>query len=505
MLLDFFTWYFEKILSDQKPPTEDDFPLQCIALKIYLAERGPLNILNFQNMLHQRFRDITGNYKEKWNLSPDRQPAFHAKCYLIPASHSPFIQVSDLLCYMIRGYLNGASMHESMTTWLNIVPCQEFEIPGKLKKRRKLQDLCRQMTGIAVSDPMQVPPLPTAPPRPVELPRPSVKPRPIRAPEDFAQSLLGRVASLWQGGTREVDDKELDQKIAPLMDRLMGKESWRLITELEQVRLIAHEKIQVHRQFIEGALLVRCLQKYIEKARAAACVSTSELDRLERQCAVLYLAAHNHQGHFCLDDPCIVKAVPIANDLCRDMAHWSLVCDFHNNMAVTRHNVFDFTGAAKDLHPMVEELERRLKNPFQGASLKSYEIGAMFGTYAQTLAFETHCGFFNHGNATLVLNSLSDSEYYSELAREHFVEPKDHERQITYQAHFLLQAYILTENSEKLAAAGELLDRDAETHQAMEAFLSRCPERDCLVPAYRVTVVLKHDYLARRKSPWTKT
>ncbi len=299
------------------------------------------------------------------------------------------------------------------------------------------------------------------------------------------------MASLWQDGTREVDDEELDQKIAPLMNRLMNMESRRQITEAEQVRLIAYEKIQVHRRFVEGALLVRCLQKYIEKARAAACVSASELDRLELQYAVLYLAAHNHQGHFCLDDPCIVKAVPIAKDLCRDMAHWPLVCDFHNNMAVTRHNVFDFTQAAKDLHPMVEELEQRLKNPFQGASLKSYEIGALFGTYAQTLAFEAHCGFFNHGNTALVLNSLSDSEYYSELAREHFVEPKDHERQTTYQAHFLLQAYILTGNSEKLAAAGDLLDRDAETQRAMEAFLSRCPERGCLVPAYRVTTVLK--------------
>ena len=119
------------------------------------------------------------------------------------------------------------------------------------------------------------------------------------------------------------------------------------------------------------------------------------------------------------------------------------------------------------------------------------------------MAFDAHCSFFRTHDTTTLLQVLEEAEYYSHLAMEHFVDPDDHERQITYQTHINLQAYILTGDKKYLETADNLLNSDGRTDKAIDLFIKSCPERSMLNPAYRVSVALKHAFLSQKNHPGT--
>jgi hypothetical protein len=333
-----------------------------------------------------------------------------------------------------------------------------------------------------------------------EVKKASTQPSPVvRVEKSFSQTLLTNLPNL----IRESGQRH-NERMDSLIKKLMAEDRTKQMLETDQIRVAAEIMIKNTREFTEGELLISLLQHYIETARTDDNPLTHYLDKLEVQTAVQYLAVKNHQGHFPLNDDCIKQAEIVAERLRQDLACWPMICDFYNNMSVSLHNIFDFSQATQRLHSLVVHLESGLKNPFQGSGIKCYEIGALFGSYSQTLAFDAHCSFFRTRDTKSLQQALDESEYYSELSREHFTDTADHERQITYQTHFKLQAYILTGEKNYLEAAGTLLLSDGKTEQAFNDFIAACPERRMLNPAYRVSVALKHAFLEGKNHPQTQ-
>jgi CHASE3 domain sensor protein len=483
LLFEFFLKYADIILEKENHYTGAGNHVVA-NLKIYIAERGPIDTIKFQKSLQTSLNQQVGAYHQKHRLPPDNF-CFQVFVYVMPAFGNPFVQVSDMLSYMVRGWLNGF---------------REFspEVVQFLKTMKKM-DASKEMLKIDVIEALNGKNrqdnvinlvinrkiVTTAPAAPAEV--------------DFLRMLLSGLPQ-W---VQETGDSR-DKRVAGLVEKLMRRDHIHQMAETDQIRLAANTMISRTREFTEGAFLVHFLQRYIEKARAAASgLLSAFLNRLEVQAAVLYLGVNNHLGHFPLNDACVKAAEAGVDMLRRDPAFWPLICDFYNNMAVSLHNVFDFSQAIQRLHAHIEFLEIRLKDPFTGAAVRCYEIGALFGSYAQTLVFDAHCSFFRSQNTDAFHQLMDAAEYYSCLAMEHFDDPADHERQITYQIHFNLQGYILTGDKAYLEKSAALLKSDGKTEEAFEAFVAACPERSMLNAAYRVSACLKHVYLSGTPHPET--
>ncbi len=484
MLFEFFLWHAEDILrAENKNRGEGNHVVANV--KIYVAERGPINALSFQKSLQSSFNRLVAAHNQERHLPPDNF-SFQTFVYTLPVTQSPFIQVSDLLSYVVRAHLNGFQQWSSESL-LFLKNLKRTEISDRTLTTDHIvafngKNESNEIITLVVN-------------REKSRKASSV----VRLEEPFSRMLLGNL-SHWIQESEDVRNrrlKELTEKLARL-DRM------RQMAESDQVLLAAETMVNQTREFTEAAFLIQLLQYYIENARVAEDSSLpSYLNRLEVQTAVLYLGVNNHLGHFPLNDACIRKAEPVAAVLRQDPAFWPLVCDFYNNMAVSLHNIFDFTEATQRLHALIEHLERELKNPFTGSAIKCYEIGALFGSYAQTLAFDAHCSFFRVQNNAAFLQMIDAAEYYSSLAMEHFDDVTDHERQITYQIHFNLQAYILTGEKSFLDKAAALLNSDGKTDEAIHAWITSCPERSMLNPAYRVSAALKYAFLSGKHFPET--
>jgi len=487
MLYKFFLWFFTVILdSENTKRTIGDRVI--VKFNIYLAERGPLNLLTFQKSLQSRFSKMASEYNKRHHIPTDNF-GFNTAIYTLPASQSPFIQVSDLLSNIVRAYLKGWQMPSGSTSFLdNLKYTEALDTELNTHEFKTLSGRSRSnhvLTMVINTSEMQT--------VPKQAPSPAV-----RVEESFSQVLLNSLPNL----TRE-SKTGLDSSLNAHVGKIMQQDRMQQMIETDHIRISAEMMIKTRREFLEGSILIQFLQQYIDRARTAENPLAPYLDKLEVQTAVQYLAVNNHQGHFPLNDECVRKAETTADKLKLDIACWPMVCDFYNNMSVSLHNIFDFSQATRRLHSLIEHLERDLKNPFKGSGIKCYEIGALFGSYAQTLAFDAHCTFFRTRDKLNLQRMLEEAEYYSDLAKEHFTEPADHERQITYQTHFLLQAYILTGEKKHLEAADRLLTSDGKTEAAIDAFIDTCPERSMMNPAYRVCAALKTACLSGQNHPKT--
>ena len=485
LLYKFFLWFFTVILdSENTKRTIGDRVI--VKFNIYLAERGPMNLMTFQKSLQSRFSKMVSEFNKRHHIPTDNF-GFNIAIYTLPASQSPFIQVSDLLSYIIRAYLKGGQMSSDSTTFLkNLKNTEALEIELNTDEFKTLSRKSRsdQVFTMVIKN---IESTPKQTPSPV-----------VRVEESFSQVFLNSLPNL----TRE-SKTGLVMSLNTHVGKMMQHDRMQQMIETDHIRFVAETMIKKTREFLEGSILIQFLQQYIDGARVAENPLSPYLDKLEVQTAVQYLAVNNHQGHFPLNDECVRKAKTTADKLKLDIACWPMVCDFYNNMSVSLHNIFDFSQATQRLHSLIEHLERDLKNPFRGSGIKCYEIGALFGSYAQTLAFDAHCTFFRTQDTMNLQRMLEESEYYSDLAKEHFAEPVDHERQITYQTHFNLQADILTGEKKYLDVADRLLASDGKTEEAIDTFIKTCPERSMMNPAYWVSVALKTAYLSGQKHPKT--
>ncbi len=481
LLFEFFLRYANIILEKENRYTGAGNHVVA-NLKIYIAERGPIDILKFQKSLQTSLNRQVAAYHQEHRLPLDNF-CFQVFAYVMPALRNPFIQVSDLLSYVARAWLNGFREFSPEAF-------QFLKTMKKMDASREIlnMDLIEVLSGKNRGDNV----INLVINRKVVTAAPAA---PAKA--DFIQMLLAGLPQ-W---VQETGDSR-DKRVAGLVEKLMRHDHIHQMAETEQIRLAADTMISRTREFSEGAFLVQFLQRYIESARAAASGPLPAfLNRLEVQAAVLYMGVNNHLGHFSMNDACVNAAKLVADTLRRDPAFWPLVCDFYNNMAVSLHNVFDFSQATQLLHGLVEYLETKLKDPFTGSAVKCYEVGALFGSYAQTLVFDAHCSFFRSQNKGALGQVMDMAAHYSCLAMEHFDDPADRERQITYQIHFNLQGYILTGDKTYLEKSAALLKSDGKTEAAFEAFITACPERSMLNPSYRVSACLKHAYLSKERHP----
>jgi hypothetical protein len=472
LLFKFFLWFSTLILNSEDISRRGRYNLN-VNLKIYLAERSQLNQLKLTELLQHNFNNIVRDYQGNFSF-PQYNISFNTNVFYLPASASPFIQVSDLLSYVVRKSLEEG-FYSQRKVEIFLKSLQKTEV----NENELNTDEFKALRGKWQSD-KNVPAL--------------------RLGEAFSQVLLNSLPALIKE-----EENVLVSSINTQIESMLRYDQLQQMNETSLIRLAAEEMILKNREFLEGSVLIQFLQQYIGRVRMGASdVLTQYLDKLEVQTAAMYLAVNNHQGHFPMRAQCVKDAEITADKLKQDIACWPMVCNFYNNESVSLHNVFDFSGATAKLFPMIKHLEMSLKNPFTGSVVKCYEIGAFFGSYAQTLAFNAHCMFFGkiHDKGNLLI-LLKEAEYYSLLATEHFTEAADHERQITYQIHFKLQAFILTGDQNCLNEANILLESDGKTKDAIEAFIVNCPERSMLNPAYRVSVALKTAYLSRKQHPRT--
>lgn len=82
----------------------------AVKLNIYLAERGPMNQLSFTKSLQSSFQKMVSDHNRRHALAPDSL-ALNTAIYNLPASQSPFIQVSDLLSNMIPCIPDRMAIH----------------------------------------------------------------------------------------------------------------------------------------------------------------------------------------------------------------------------------------------------------------------------------------------------------------------------------------------------------------------------------------------------------
>ncbi|OQY09387.1 MAG: hypothetical protein B6I30_09915 [Desulfobacteraceae bacterium 4572_187] len=454
-----------------------------IHVEIFIAERQLLNIFTLRNLLFKEITKQTQALALNNHLKPG-QINFDFHPYYLPISNNPMMQVSDVFCHLVRAYLKSGKLGNKLDAFIQNFDHVELSVSEMTRERIKAhsENLCRQNVGEKILHKTTV----------KEIER--IKNVPARP---WFETLLDRLSEMEKKGETPVVHRFGDLiakfKKAPINHRRVNFQLF-----LDHNLEVINEK----RDYVLGAALLEILYALVEEERETAEMSVEFLDECELRSAELYITVNNHMGNFLPGDPRIRDAGAICENFKHDMSRWLAICAFRNHLAVSCQNVFRFEEAIESLFPTVRFYEQELKNPFTGAGARSYEIGALFGTYAQSLAFSAHCRFFTEGRAPL--EELENAELYSMLSDEHFEKQQDRERQVIYRAHFKIQRYILGGDQDSLSEAGLLLKHGDDTQNAIREFKETFPDGRALIPAYRISVALKYAYLSQERPYWLK-
>lgn len=487
MLVKLVIWFCRNILGQTAASLKSQMekePLH-VHVDLYLAFRQQLNNLYLAQYLHDRMKTSVQQKLKKTGLAPDRI-SFQFNPYTQPISGSPYLQISDLLCYTTRGYLNGFPYEEKAAERHGQIPARELkqdEIESNGTRR-----LCRDILTPVVKEVVQT----------KEKVVTKILPGPVKIVSRESQSqIMDLVIDRFKSLTA-YSDKPDYTKLQPLLDKLMKMPPERRALEFEVLYQHAFHATREKRDYVTSALAVDLIYHLLDDETFRDKTETWRKTQ-EFRAADLYLTINNHLGYFLCDDPRIRRAISLSEELQTDMTLWGAICSFHNHLAVALQNAFYFDDAVKYLYPRVQSFEAQKQNPFTGGNLRAYEFGALFGNYAQSLAFSAHCRFFSEGEGAL--KDLEDAEIYSILSEEHLEKEKDRERQATYRAHFKMQRYVLLGDQDALDEAGSLLEGEP-SEKAIQYFIRAFPAKESLTPAYRVHALLKYSFLSRKGPEW---
>jgi hypothetical protein len=466
----------------------DENKMYHIDIKLYRAGRTVINHAYLKRILQRTIRNVVREKLKAKKIALDII-SFHFFPYVQPIETSPFIQISDALSYVIRGYLNdGLTMTETKDRAKRI-PYRELQ-EGMINNH-DMRQLCKDLVS------------------------PIVKKKVVEIKEKVVEKTITKIVKSKQPeyvvpiSTHIVEQLQNKEKSGKTIDSdtfsdflkpIMKQQQWVRLIEFDSLYQIAYKTIRDERRYDFGEVLIELLYSFMGEEAKADDVDERWLRGNELRVADLFLTVSNHRGYDLSNDLRIKRAFDISKELENYTRHWGDICTFHNHLAIAFQNVFRFEETIEALFPRVDYLQAQGKNPFTGGNLKAYEIGALFGTYAQSLALGAHCRFFNEGENAL--KNLEDAELFSMLAAEHFEKPEDREKQDIYQAHFKMQRYILAGDNNALKEAHSILESPQMNLQAVESFLDLFPEKRALIPAYRIVAILKMNYLSNTFPEW---
>ena len=393
-------WHAEDILSREISEIAQNMDRKMnIEIKIYIAERALLNLIHLKNLLSERMRNAIGSLVNQYMLQPD-QISFHFFPYYLPVSDSPFMQISDVLSNSVRAWLTSGNAEETAGGFIRGLKRLELStemVHGK-RMRKMGETLRKNYIGEKLVKKTIVKEIETR----IEVPE-----------KPWIKLLSAQVRK----GTKNAHSFSIGN-----MSDLFGKyealsENQRRMN-LDALHHEAVETINIGKDREAGFPLVEIFYHMIELERSKGELSTDFLDYCELDVADLCLTLHNHEGNFLVENPRMQSASRICKKYKQSMAHRLKICRFHNHLAISFQNVFQFEKAADELYPMADYFENDQNDPFGGAGARAYEIGGLFGSYAQSLAFCAHCLFFTQGKS--FLDVLGVAELYSMLADEHF-------------------------------------------------------------------------------------
>ena len=455
-----------------------------IRLDIYIAARQPLNTIVLKNLLLEAMSEKIQSMVVKRRLTPGRVH-FDFRPFYLPVEDNPFMQVSDLFSNLVRSYLVSGGLSDPIDAVIK--QFHHERMSDSQIQSEEIQSACEKLTTYHVGEKI----LYKTAVKEVEKTR-------IVSKKQWTDLLIEKFHHLEDAGKEPALDRMGD-----LFEKYQKLPEDRRRIAFQQLPVLIQRMVREERKYAWAAAVVNVAYGLLEWERRTEMLSNEFLDPLELQLADLFLTAGNHMGLHLTDHPRIRNGSALCEKLKGQMRLWLPISTFKTHLGVASQNIFRFEEAVETLYPFVVYYEQEQKNPFRGADVRAYEIGALFGTYAQSLAFSAHCRFFNEGPD--VLGALDDAELYAMLSAEHFEKPEDKERQIIYRAHYQMQKFILAGHETALAEAGQLLADEAENHKAVREFIDAFPERSALTPAYRLAACLKQTYLSQRKPPnWNR-
>jgi hypothetical protein len=462
-----------------------------IEIKIYLAERKIINNRAFQKTLQEEMKQKVRELVEDGKLLPN-QLSFNFRPFLLPVSDSPYLQISDALCNTIRAYHNDASFLDDRCNKI-IRDLKSIELSENQIDNEEIRALCHKLvnpsnasTKIIIKKEKIVEKEVV---KYVKTPKPKIQ-------RSHSEALLKKIRKLKKKG-KEIRNRDIDNDIVKISEQ----PAFFRMADFEFLFTEAYQSIRTERNYAIGERLVHLLYTLLDSEHKDEEISIELLDEKELKIADLYLTVNNHLGNYLLEDPKIQKALKLSEKFKSQWSKWNDICSFRNHLVVALQNVFSLDKAIENLYPLIEYFLQEQKNPFfKDEAVKAYEIGALFGTYAQAVAFSTHCRFFKQG--LRAFDNFEDTELYSMMACDHFEKEKDLEQQVTYQAHFKMQRYILLGEKNALQEAFSILDTDGRNNDAIEVFLLFFPDVKSLIPVYRVAALLKQAYLSGNILYW---
>jgi len=475
-------WHARDILSREISQIVQNMDRKLnIEIKIYIAERALLNLIHLKNLLSEQIRNAIGVLVDRHMLQPD-QISLKFLPYYLPVSDSPFMQVSDVLCNSVRAWLTFGNAEETAEGFMRGLKC--LELSAELVNGKEMEKVCETLRQNYIGK---------------KLVRKTVVKEVETRIEVSEKPWIEMLLSRMHKGMKKAHSFSIDH-MSDLLEKYETLPENQRRMNLNALHHQAVETINVGKDREVGFPLVEIFYHMIELERSKEELSTDFLDECELGVADLYLTLHNHEGNFLVENPRIQSALQICEKYKQSMAHRLKICRFHNHLGISFQNVFQFEKAADKLYPIANYFENDQNDPFGGAGARAYEIGGLFGSYAQSLAFRAHCLFFTRGKR--VLDDLGMAELYSMLADEHFEKDEDRERQIIYRAHFKMQQYILQGSKDSLDEAVAILNDPSKNERTVSTFLEFFPQREAITPAYRVHILLKRAYLANDPPVW---
>ena len=467
MVLHLVEWRVDRILEAAIVEMANSTGIrERILIQVYLAARTPFNTRFLERHLQNSLRRKVRCFVRQRNLGPD-QISFNIQFFEYPIAENPCLVISDALSYAVRAFCIRREA-VSVSVAKKIAALEALRIDAAQLNNMEIRSLMTCLRSAREAETK------------------------IEA-ECMEETVVDAIAQ-----NRRFKQAAFD----PTINALMIQPKWYRLANFDKLFESTFAKIRHKRDYEAGGQLVEAMYRLLERERTLDddVIPESVLDIREVRVADLHLTVSNHKGFSLIDDPRIIRARELCGKIQYDPSNWGTICSFESHIAVSLQNILYFQRAIDNLEPRVTLLNQQNQNPFIGGGIRAREIGALFGTHAQNIAFNTHCRFFKEGDA--VLSNLDDAVLYSMMAEENFETESDRAQQVIYRAHMKMQKYILTGVNEALVEAADELGVVSGKDRAAIQFIEIFPDKAAVIPAYRLAAVMKLAYLQRQPPAW---
>jgi hypothetical protein len=338
MLFFLLTWQFGKLMMEKLQRGNIDHREKLeIVFKVYIAERYTQNYFLFKHKLKNEIHKHLDNIQATKEITKDSVKVF-ADLYPIPIRRDPFLQVSDALSFIIRAFLNDAHLAETVKDIVKSLESREIE--AKDINNPKIKTFCRQLKSAYFPEhSRRIQGL-------YQLRNKSNQSRSIT--QTSSVLMYGPVEPLLEQILQNTEKcrqfnsstwKEKLEKLAATFTTMKPEQQAQVTDHIIES---VHHCIQGERDYRKGDFGVDLLYRFIDIQRKNNSLPEESLNRRELKTAVLYLFLKNHRGKLVNDDERVSHAASIVPNMQSDITCWTSICDFHNNLAVSNHNEFQF-------------------------------------------------------------------------------------------------------------------------------------------------------------------